>query len=274
MPTHRSGNFGSRSFGFDPVLAQMRMQRASLMADVKTLGQVIKSQGILGGLKVVASGRRFLDVNKFSMHLCIEADSSAELAQRMDAARQLCSAHVQEIENAIPTVLRSQPFTPPNNMLGPKGERWVPVHGIVPHSKAVDTFVELEALFSSERGTLQRLQIETGYLVTTIAASAFLIEPVFYWQDAQSDYHQRMVEPEYLKRVQNFPENLAAREMVDALKRKAADILRDAGGTHFQLGKFYRYREGRNPAQLALLDAIRAALDPKGQMNPGALGTR
>jgi FAD/FMN-containing dehydrogenase len=261
----------SECFGFDPVLANMRMQRASLMADVKTLGHVIKSQGLFGGLKIATSGRRFLDVSKFSMHLCLEADSAPELAARMDAARALCAPHVQEIENAIPTVLRSQPFTPPNNMLGPKGERWVPVHGIVPHSRASETFAAVEALFQSQRAALDALQIQHGYLVTTIAASGFLIEPVFYWQDAQSEYHQRMVEPDYLSRVQNFPENLPARAKVDALKHQVAELLRAHGATHFQLGKFYTYRAERNSAQLALLDAIRVQLDPQGLVNPGAL---
>jgi FAD/FMN-containing dehydrogenase len=48
-------------------------------------------------------------------------------------------------------------------------------------------------------------------------------------------------------------------------------VLRNAGAAHFQLGKFYRYRQGRDPAALALFDAIKAHLDPEGLMNPGAL---
>jgi FAD/FMN-containing dehydrogenase len=55
------------------------------------------------------------------------------------------------------------------------------------------------------------------------------------------------------------------------LKRETADLMRNLGCTHFQIGKFYSYREGRNPASLALFDAIKAALDPKGLMNPGVL---
>ena len=55
------------------------------------------------------------------------------------------------------------------------------------------------------------------------------------------------------------------------LKREAADLMRSLGCTHFQIGKFYSYREGRNAASLALFDAIKAALDPKGLMNPGVL---
>ena len=261
----------SECFGFDPVLAAMRMQRASLMDDVKTLAQVLKTQGVLGGLKVVASGRRFLDVAKFSLHLCIEADSPAELSAHIIAARKIAKGQVVEIENAIPTVLRSQPFSAPNTILGPKGERWVPVHGIVPHSRALAAFNAVDALLNAERSELTRLTIEFGYLLSTVAQGGFLIEPVFYWQDAQTEYHKRVVEPEYLKRVRDFPENLAARAKVDLLKRQCADLLRSFGATHFQLGKFYTYRQARDPVQLALLDAIRRQLDPKDLLNPGAL---
>jgi len=261
----------SECFGFDPVLAGMRMQRAGLMSDVKTLGQVLKTQGVIGGLKVVASGRRFLDISKFSLHLCIEADSAAELAARIGAARKLATGQVSEIENAIPTVLRSQPFTAPNSMLGPKGERWVPVHGVVPHSRALAAFTAIDTLLKSELDELKRLNIDIGYLLTTVAAGGFLIEPVFYWQDSQTDYHKRMVEPEYLQRVSDFPANLPARAKVDLLKRQCADLLRSFGATHFQLGKYYRYRESRDPVQLALLDAVRKQLDPNNLLNPGAL---
>jgi FAD/FMN-containing dehydrogenase len=47
--------------------------------------------------------------------------------------------------------------------------------------------------------------------------------------------------------------------------------MRSLGGTHFQIGKFYTYREGRNPAALALFDAIKKQLDPQNIMNPGVL---
>ena len=49
------------------------------------------------------------------------------------------------------------------------------------------------------------------------------------------------------------------------------DVMRANGAANLQLGKFYDYRSGRDPAALALLDAIKAQLDPKGLMNPGVL---
>jgi FAD/FMN-containing dehydrogenase len=262
----------SECFGFDPVLATKRMQRASLVSDVKTLGQVIKNQGMLGGLKVVAAGRNFLDVSKFSFHLSLDADSSGELSARLAAARRACAiAGVAEIENSIPKIMRSQAFTPPNAMLGPKGERWVPVHGVVAHSRADAAFAVLCQLFSNHANALSEHSIDIGYLLTTVGAQGFLIEPVFYWPDAQAPYHERLVEPQHRARLTIFPPNPAAKAAVERLKKAAADCLRSHGATHFQLGKFYCYRTGRDPAQLALLDAIKSTLDPHGLLNPGAL---
>jgi FAD/FMN-containing dehydrogenase len=261
----------SECFGFDPVLAQMRMKRASLAADAKTLAQVVKKAGLVEGLKLVAAGRNFLDPAKFSAHVAVEGDSEAAVAARLVAARRALSAGGTEVDNAIPKVLRSQPFTPPNNMLGPAGERWVPVHGIVPHSRAQATHAAVEALFARERDTLRAHRVEVSYLFTTVAQQGTLIEPVFYWPDAHTAYHKRMVEPEHLRRCGEPGVDPAARALVARLKSEVAALLRAHGATHFQLGKFYAYREGRDAAALALFDALKAHLDPRGLMNPGAL---
>jgi FAD/FMN-containing dehydrogenase len=261
----------SECFGFDPVLAQMRMKRASLAADAKTLGEVVKKAGILQGLKLVSAGRNFLDPAKFSAHVAIEGDSEAAVAARIAAARRALGVQGHEVDHSIPKVLRSQPFTAPNNMLGPAGERWVPVHGIVPHSQAVATHAAVESLFARERDTLRAHAIEVSYLFTTVAAQGFLVEPVFYWPDSHTGYHRRMVEADHLRRCGEPAANPAARAIVARLKSEVAGVLRAHGATHFQLGKFYAYREGRDPASLALLDAIKRQLDPQGLINPGAL---
>ncbi len=262
----------SECFGFDPVLAQMRMKRASLASDAKTLGQVVRKAGLVEGLKLVAAGRDFLDPAKFSAHVAIEGDSEPAVAARLAAARRALGAGGgREIDNSIPKVLRSQPFTPPNNMLGPAGERWVPVHGIVPHSRAQTAHAAVEALFARERETLRAHRVEVSYLFATVAQQGTLIEPVFYWPDAHTAYHKRMVEAEHLRRCGEQDPDPAARALVARLKVESAALLRAHGATHFQLGKFYAYREGRDPAALALFDAVKAHLDPRGLMNPGAL---
>jgi len=261
----------SECFAFDPVLTEQRKKRMSLFADAKTLLQVVKQSGIKAGLGLVTAGRDFIAAHKYSAHVAIEGDNKAVVALRLEKARLALSAHGRQTENSFPKALRAQPFMAPNAMLGPAGERWVPVHGIFPHSQAQAAFTALEALFAERRADLDTHQIRVGYLCTTISNQALLIEPVFYWPDSHPEYHKRMVEADYLRRCGEPPANPAATAAVVALKREAADLMRSLGGTHFQIGKFYTYRDGRDATSLALFDAIKRALDPTGLMNPGVL---
>jgi FAD/FMN-containing dehydrogenase len=44
------------------------------------------------------------------------------------------------------------------------------------------------------------------------------------------------------------------------------------GAGHFQIGRTYPYRESKDLASVALLDAIKQSLDPDRSLNPGVLG--
>jgi hypothetical protein len=122
----------SETCGFDPGLAEVRMRRASLVSDVKTLGNVIaKQKSLLGGLKeaakIAAAGRGFISAGDWSVHLVCEGRSEAAVAADLAGVRRIAlEAGGREIENTIPKVLRAQPFTPLNNVLGPGGERGFP----------------------------------------------------------------------------------------------------------------------------------------------------
>ena len=73
-----------------------------------------------------------------------EAGADASLAE----VNRIAAEHRgRDIENSIPKVLRANPFTPLNNVVGPRGERWAPVHTIVPHSKAVSVTRDVQAIF-------------------------------------------------------------------------------------------------------------------------------
>ncbi len=261
----------SECFSFDPVLLEQRKKRMSLFADAKTLLQVVKQSGVKAGLGLVKSGRDFVGEDKYSAHVAIEGRTAGEVAAKLDAAKKIFSAHGTLIENSFPKALRAMPFTEPNSMLGPAGERWVPVHAIFPHSVAQHAFSELQAFFISKRPILDKHQIRIGYLCTTVAQQGYLIEPVFYWQDSHTAYHKRMVEADYLKKCGEPGPSPEATAAVSILKVETAQLMRTLGGTHFQIGKFYSYRDGRNPAALALFDAIKKQLDPKNLMNPGVL---
>ncbi len=264
-------NIASECFSFDPVLLEQRKKRMSLFTDAKTLLNVVKQSGVMAGLGLVKTGRDFVGSNKHSAHVAVEGQTAVEVATKVEAAKKIFSLRGVATENSFPKALRALPFSAPNSMLGPAGERWVPVHGIFPHSAAQDAFAKLQAFFLAQQVMLESHQIRVGYLCTTVAQQAVLIEPVFYWPDAHTAYHKRVVEADYLKKCSEPNSNPSATAAVGALKAETAQLMGSLGATHFQIGRFYDYRGGRNPAALALFDAIKHALDPRGVMNPGVL---
>jgi FAD/FMN-containing dehydrogenase len=264
-------NLASECFAFDPVLLEQRKKRMSLFQDAKTLLNVVKQSGVMAGLGLVKSGRDFVGEDKYSAHVAIEGQTAGEVAAKLDLAKKIFARHGTETENSFPKALRAMPFTAPNSMLGPAGERWVPVHAIFPHSVAQQAFTQLQEFFHAKATWLESHQIRIGYLCTTVAQQGVLIEPVFYWLDVHTAYHKRVVEADYLKKCGEPAANPPSTKAVEALKAETADLMRRLGGAHFQIGKFYGYREGRNAASLALFDAIKKQLDPHHLMNPGVL---
>ena len=268
----------SESFGFDPFLQAQRMKRDSLATDAKALVGMMRSQGgfwkgVKEGAKVVAAGRSFLDDAKFSIHLIAEGLTQGEADERMRRIDAIADGHGgRKVENTIPKVLRANPFPPVNSMVGPDGERWVPVHGIVRHSKALGVIDAITALYESHAADMERLDVGAGYMFLTVAQTGFLIEPVFYWPDALGEIHRRSVEPAHWAKLKRFPANVEARALVETLRAAVIAIFQDAGGMHFQIGRTYPLVDGTDPRAWELLVAVKAHLDPGGRMNPGALG--
>lgn len=269
---------GCEVFGFDPNLQRVRMKRASLAQDIKSLTSVVRGRkGLLSGVKeaakIAVAGRHFVSDDDYSVHVVCEGRSGAAVEADLAAARRIAERHDgREVENTIPKVVRANPFTPLNNMIGPEGERWAPVHGIVPHAKAPVVWREIDQYFHSMSDRFEKHGVTTGYLVTTISTNGFLIEPVFYWPEALDLIHKQTVEASTLARITPFEKNDAATALVHEARARVAKIFLSHGAAHFQIGKTYLYREGRKPGAWELLDAIKAAVDPQRRVNPGSLG--
>ena len=268
----------SESFGFDPFLQAQRMKRDSLTSDAKQLVGMMKSQGgfwkgLKEGAKVVAAGRSFLDEARFSIHLICEGRSQAAVDDDMRRIEAIVAAHGgKRLENTIPKILRANPFPPVNSMVGPEGERWVPVHGVVRHSKALATIEAITALFSANESEMERLGVGAGYMFLTVGVTGFLIEPVFYWPDAQGEIHRRSVEPAHFAKLTMFPANPPARALVERLRAEVIAIFGQMEAIHFQIGRTYPLKNGSDQRAWEVLEAVKAAVDPKHLMNPGALG--
>jgi len=267
----------SECFGFDPFLQAQRMKRESLAKDVKALAGVMKASGsVMGalktGAKIASAGRGFMKDVPYSVHITSENHHETAAQSDIEAVKTIMKeAGGTEIENAIPTLVAANPFNPPNSMIGPSGERWAPVHAVVPHSKAVALMEAITALLDAHKDTCEKYNIGTGYLLTSVGASAMVIEPVFFWPDALMDIHHRKVEAGHLRKINEFADNPEARASVDQIRAALKDLMSKHGAAHLQIGKTYAYLATLPAPTLDLLKAVKMQMDPKGLINPGSL---
>ena len=268
----------SESFGFDPYLQSQRMKRDSLTKDAKSLVNMMKAQGsawkaLKEGAKVIAAGRSFLDDVPFSLHLICEGRYQSAVDADMKAIEAIAVQHGgHAIENTIPKIMRANPFPPVNSMVGPEGERWVPVHGFLPHSRLVEAWSRIQALYAANQEEMDANGVSAGAMLAAVSRSTCLIEPVFFWPDALEDMHCRSIEADHLAKLKRFPENPDSRALVTRLRGEIVALFRDLDATHLQVARTYPLEAGSDPAAWRLLTAIKAAVDPLGLMNPGSLG--
>lgn len=267
----------SECFAFDPGLQAVRLKRARLTDDVKTLGKVMKAAGgglagLKEGAKLVMAGRSFLEAGTYSLHLSFDGRDARDADSKLDLARQTIGKLGREVDNSIPKVMRANPFAEVNSMLGPGGERWVPVHGIVPFTQARRVFDSCNAVFERFAAERKQFDIDHGYLLATVGTVGLVIEPVLYWPDSRQMFHERVLAKDYLASLQNFPPNPEASAAVARLREALAVNFMELGSAHFQIGKFYRFQEGLEPSAREFLARIKTLVDPDGRMNPGSLG--
>ena len=268
----------SECFGFDPFLQRQRMRRDSLMRDAAQFASALRQAGslreaVVKGAGMALAGRRFMDDVAWSFHIIAEGRHEsaveADIAEALDIARE----HGAEVlPDSIPRLVRANPFGPLNSMVGPAGERWVPVHGLLPHSAAAPALEAVQAYFHSQAELIERFSIGIGYLLATVSTHCFVLEPVFFWPDALTEIHRRTLTPDFLAKLSGFPEDLEARAAVRRLRNGVIEVLQAHGAVHLQAAKSYPYRDSLRPENFRLLEAIKAALDPDGRMNPQALG--
>ena len=268
----------SESFGFDPYLQAQRMKRDSLTKDAKSLVNMMKSQGsawkaLKEGAKVVAAGRSFLDDVEFSLHVICEGRYQSAVDADLKAIDAIAVKHGgHAIENTIPKILRANPFPPVNSMVGPDGERWVPVHGFLPHSRLVEGWNRIQALFAAHKAEMDALGVAAGAMLAAVNRSTCLIEPVFFWPDALEELHCRSLEADHLAKLNRFPENLESRALVVKLRAEIVRIFRALGATHLQIARTYPLEEASDPGAWQMLKSIKQSVDPRNLMNPGSLG--
>jgi hypothetical protein len=265
------------NFGLDPQLQQGQLGKADVATGLQAAAAVFRSsRGFFDGLKQVAkigvAGRGFLQGAAFSAHWVVDGVDDAGVRAHAGKLRDVLQPFGAEVPATVPTVANAMPFMPLYNVRGPKGERWVPVHGMLPFSRVNDFRRDLLAYYAQNADRMKRHHIIYGAMFMTVGTNAFLYEPVFYWQDIQTLTHQRLVPADYLATLPKYADNPDGRKVVDEMKHGIADLFQKHGAAHMQIGKFYPYMRGRDPQTAKLIRELKALMDPKRRLNPGALG--
>ncbi len=266
------------NFGIDLALSQGQIaKQEGVGSKVKVAGDLLRaSPNKLAGLRQLAgmaiSGEKAMTAGEWMHHFLIDGIDADEVAAKSKRLRAVLGRYGREIANSVPGFVHTLPFAPLTNILGPKGERWVPLHGVLQHAGVVPFHEALMAFFAARSDEMERLGVWHGGMFSPVGASGFLYEIAIYWPDERTAYHERMLEPAFLAKLPTYPANPEARAYVHRLKLDLVELYAAHGAAHFQLGRTYTYRKRLDAQADALLAAMKKTLDPQRLMNPGVLG--
>jgi len=266
-------------YGADPYIWGMRLWDADMSRDVQRVVGVIKNgrtllSGVKDAVRMAVTGRQALEDVEFAMNIAVDGRTAAEVEFALSEIRSIAGPKGKEVEATVPRAVRGTPFLPPNDILGPKGERWAPSHGIVPHSRITALADGLKGFFDDRAALLEEHGIEWGYVAFAISTTAILLEPMLYWPGERELYHERMIQPSHLAKLPRLAPAPEAAAVMKQLRLDLTHFWQAQGCAHLQIGKTYRYLESRQPAVRTLIEGLKALVDPQGLINPGALGLR
>jgi len=270
-------NVCADQWGIDPIGNENLAKRGfSFLEGLSFVRDVAHASGgfrqaVPNVTSMLVDGRRAVLRGGWSLHISVEGDGDTEIQLKTDRVRRIARpSALKELPGTIPQVTRAKPFRPIKQLLGPEGQNWLPVHGIFPLSRAVEISAITEEYFVRHFEKLEQHDITVSYLTGTVG-TAFTIEPMFFWVDRLHAFHKRHATDDQKQAYADTPANDAARETVMTLRSDLAGLWDTFGAAHFQMGRFYNYGNSLSSAARAMVDAIKAAVDPKGLMNPGAL---
>jgi len=218
------------------------------------------------------AGDRALRRWPFLAHYGIEAGDAAELRARRRRLHAALRGHGHALPATVPTVVHSQPFERMFHVLGPAGERWVPLHGLLPHAQVAACHAALQAWRLAHSAELARRGVWLGCLFECIGSGAFSLELCLYWPDGLNPYHAAVLSPAQLARRPAMADDPALRDWVAVQRRALIALLQAHGAVHMQIGRTYGHAQRLEASAAATLRSLKQVLDPASRMNPGVLG--
>jgi glycolate oxidase len=265
-------------FGLDLALSQGQIGRqegfgARMVIALEVLRKAPNTmKGVAQIMRMALAGEDPMRAGAYMCHFIVDGADGQETAVKAKQLRALMEPFGREIANSIPTFVRSVPFAPLFNILGPGGERWVPIHGVFQHDQAVPFDRAFKALIAERSSEMERLGVWVGSMFSPVGSTGFLYEVALYWPDARTAYHLATLPAEHLATLPDFPPNETARAYAEDLKLAIIALMQEYEAGHFQLGRTYPFQARLSAPVKNLLTAVKQELDPKGLMNPGVLG--
>jgi len=273
-----SRRLASELIAMDGAVARQNAGPANMLEDAKAMWAIGKAAGnplaaIGRMLNIAKGGRRFLDKAKYTAHFVVEGRDADELNSRVRAIRSLAKNYsFAEIVNTVPLMTRAMPFPLELAVTHPDGRRMIPFHCVLPYSAAPGFHAAYQQLKRQFTDEMAEKNVEVAEFFAGVAGAGILYEPVVYWNDSRTEFHDRNT-PSYLQdSIQDYAENPDGRALVDKFMREVIALMEQHGSTHFQIGKLYPYMQNKTGGAETFLRDLKARLDPENIINPGALG--
>lgn len=264
--------------GFDENLQRLTMEGVGLREDVRALGQMVKEKGLAGGLasavRMAFAGKRFMQGSAFTLHVVTEARHQAAVDAALAEIRQIAAqAGGRDIADSVARMIRIDPFPHMDQVLGARGERWVPMPFAVPASQGLAAMEAIDNVLARHGETMARLGIEVGLLVGSYAPVLFNLDLMIYWPDRPTPLHRATASPQKVAEGERYADNPEARQFLAALWSELLDATADFGANYIGIsGPDLRFAENRQAANVALLDGFKRAVDPDRVLSPEAFG--
>jgi FAD/FMN-containing dehydrogenase len=271
-----ASNRATEVFGFTRRAMEGAIASKGLWEDLKIMFAVGRTSGgpiagLFQVLKMALAGRRWSTNSECFVHCAVEADNPTELKGHMQTVRDAVGSAGRDIPNTMPTVMRATPFMP-YPVVGMDAKRMLPLHAILPFSKVVAFHRALEAYFEKRKADMDALDMTTPSIFGTLSTNGFLYEPVLYWPDQPDIFHERNTPEELLAPMRENAPSERGRTLAKEMFEEMVTIMHEHSGVHLQIGKAYPYTRDRSDMTIALVRQIKDLTDPRGLINPGALG--
>ncbi|NKB42705.1 MAG: FAD-binding protein [Alphaproteobacteria bacterium] len=271
-----ASNRATEVFGFTKRAMEGVVASKGLWEDLRIMFAVGQAaggtiSGVIQLIKMALAGRSWATKAECFVHCAVEADNRTELKGHIQTIRDAVGGAGRDIPNTMPMVMRATPFMP-YPVVGMDAKRMLPLHTIVPFSKAVAFHNALEAYFAKRKVEMDAMDMTTPSIFGTLSTNGFLYEPVLYWPDQPDVFHERNTPEELLAPMRTNQPNEKGRAFAKEMFEDMVTIMHEHGGVHLQIGKAYPYLRDRSDMTTNLVKQIKAQTDPHGLLNPGALG--